>query len=69
MKKAIIISLLLVNLSLCSFLSEKTYESLKDIGLFDIFSPKESPFANYTEEQFTKMFNYGQELPKVNPFT
>ena len=26
-------------------------------------------YANYTEEQFTKMFNYGQELPKVNPFT
>lgn len=59
---------LLVAFSFSTFLSgpeaDSFYNYLKDNAPFEVYSPSENPFANYTSEQLYAMFNNNVENPE-----
>ena len=64
-----LILFVLLSISLCLFLSTKTYEEIKDSATFELLAPEVNPFWRFTEEELAEKFNFGEDLPPVDSST
>ena len=59
-----IIVLVLISLSFCGFINEEEYTFLKNNAPFEVYSPEENPFKDYTEEQIKDLFTVQLDYPE-----